>query len=60
MKVSQKRCPGTSIEGFTASSPSEQIIVKDKLFRLIFQLLTLQSCFISDPFLLYKSVNRHC
>ena len=21
---------------------------------------TLQSCFISDPFLFYKSVNRHC
>ena len=27
MKVSQKRCLGTSIESFTRSSPSEQIIV---------------------------------
>ena len=26
----------------------------------IFQLLTSQSCFISDPFLFYESVNRHC
>ena len=25
MKVSQKRCLGTSIENFTGSSPSEQI-----------------------------------
>ena len=27
VKVSQKRCLGTSVESFTSSSPSEQIIV---------------------------------
>ena len=27
VKVSQKRCLGTSIESFTGSSPSEQIII---------------------------------
>ena len=30
VKVSQKRCLGTSIESFTGSPPSEQIIVRAK------------------------------
>ena len=28
VKVSQKRCPGASTEGFTGSSPSEQSIIE--------------------------------
>ena len=35
VKVSQKRCLGTSIEGFIGSSPSEQIIAESKaIFEL--------------------------
>ena len=29
VNVSQKRCPGTSTENFTGSSPSEQIIIRN-------------------------------
>ena len=32
LKVSQKRCLGTSIESFTGSSPSEQIMGWSNLF----------------------------
>ena len=36
MKVSQKHCLGTSIESFTSSSPSEQIIFHTKIEKIKF------------------------
>ena len=33
VKVSQKRCLGTSIESFTGASPSEQIVKDEILYQ---------------------------
>ena len=60
MKVSQKRCLGTSLESFTRSSPSEQIIVYAQ-FLILSALMKFQniSKYDIEYFLSDQSLSAH-